>query len=421
MLCSTDDLDIQTLKISEEKALSSSSESKSENQPIRRPDQGGTLSVRRISLLVNHFPLHFDEERTIIHYDVDVKHVPSNGNVPMKTKLRKSEMRFIKDQLFTGDQLLKTAYDGEKNIFSAVPLPTGQFTVKILEGEDVRSGSYTFTIKFVNELRLSKLNDYIRGNLSYVPRDALQGMDLVMKENPLRKRIFVGRSFFSPRNENNLGVGLTAYKGFQQSLKPTSGGLTLCLDYSTLAFRKPWPVIEFLKEHIPGFRGVNDVKRLRWEINNALKGLKVRVNHRRTKQKYTIAELTQEDTRDIYFNLDDPEGRAPPQRTSLVTYFEDKWGKIIMHQNIPCLELGKSQKSNKVPMEFCELVEGQRYPNEGLDKDTAIFLKKLTLAKPWDRRNTICEMVRAEDGPCGYVILIFFLGFKYAFMCLQNP
>ncbi|KAK4440323.1 protein argonaute 2 [Sesamum alatum] len=412
-----DELGAQKFKISEQKALPSSSERKENQiQAIRRPDKGGSISIRSIRLLVNHFPVHFDPERTIIHYDVDVKPLSSNDNRLGNKTLRKSDMRLIREKLFSGNRLfqnLDAGYDGEKNIFSLVHLPTGQFKVEFSEGEEIKSGSYMFTIKFVNELKLSKLNDYIKGILPYIPRDILQGMDLVMKENPSRRRISVGRSFYSSeyRREDDLSCGVAAYRGFQQSLKPTSQGLALCLDYSVLSFRKPWPVIEFLKEHLnPQFRGVNDVKRLRQDINNALKGLKVRVTHRRTKQKYTIAGLTEEDARDSSFQLVDPEGRNPPEMIRLVKYFKDKWDKDIMYQNIPCLELGTEKKSNKVPMEFCVLVEGQRYPKEHLDKDVAIFLKKLSLPKPWDRKRTINEMVRAEDGPCGPVTRDFGIG-----------
>lgn len=61
-------------------------------------------------------------------------------------------------------------------------------------------------------------------------------------------------------------------------------------------------------------------------------------------------------------------------------------------------------------MEFCVLVEGQRYPKEDLDKDTALFLKNISLARPQDRRQAICEMVRAGDGPCGAVTRNFDIG-----------
>ncbi|GFQ05617.1 protein argonaute 2 [Phtheirospermum japonicum] len=400
---SADVIDIRPLKISEEKPQDNQIE------VIRRPDKGGTMAIRSVKLLVNHFPVRFNPQSTILHYDVDVK--PSNEN-GAKKKLRKSEMSLIKDKLFSENDrlkacaLLKTVYDSEKNIFSAVPLPTGTFPVEIEEGEDVKRGSYTFTIKLVNELKLSKLRDYLSGNCLSIPRDILQGMDLVMKDNPSRRRIGVGRSFYSNQywNNDDLGSGVAAYRGFQQSLKPTSRGLTLCLDYSVIAFRKPWPVLEFLKEHIGGFKGANDVKRFGREVYNALKGLKVTVTHRRTKQKYIVGGLSNEDASDVYFDQIDPEGVNPPRRTSLVDYFREKWGKNIMYPNIPCLELGRSaSKSNKVPMEFCVLVEGQRFPKENLDRNAGMFLKDLSLAKPWDRRSNINEMVGADDGPCGAV------------------
>lgn len=399
----------------------SSGSKESQIQPIKRPDRGGTVSIRSIDLVVNHFPVAFDKQGTIFHYNVDVKFLPSNGGAPLKKALRKSELRFIKDLLFPGDELLRTAYDGEKNIFSAIRLPEGQITANVPEGEDVKSGSYSVAIKLVNELKLSKLHDYLRGNLSCIPRDTLQGMDLVMKENPFRTRIIVGngRGFYKWREE--LGGGLAAYKSLNQSLKPTLQGLSLCLDYSILAMRKPLPVLDFLKEHIPGFRGADDVKRLRKEVERALQGLKVTVTHRRTKQKYTIARLNPKDACETSFELIDPEGVNPPRRTALLDYFRNKWGKEVTYQNIPCLDLARNPDNpNSVPMEYCVLVEGQVYSKDELDKDTALFLKRLTLAKPWDRREAINTMVRAEDGPNGYVILISFLSFQYCLTCLLH-
>ncbi|CAI9788027.1 unnamed protein product [Fraxinus pennsylvanica] len=274
-------VDIQSLKISERQHISSHSEStENRTMPIKRPDRGGSLAIRTIPLLVNHFPVNFNPDATIIHYDVDVKAVASPGDRFVKKSVSKSDLRLIREKLFSsGDSrfpLLKTAYDGEKNIFSAVTLPTGEFKVELSDGEDSKIRSYLFTIKFVNELKLSKLKDYLMGNLSNIPRDILQGMDLVMKDNPSRNRIPVGQSFYSPnyRAGDDLQHGLAAYRGFQQSLRPTSQGLTLCLDYSVLAFRKPLPVLEFLKEHVRGFNGVNDVTKLRQQVIGALKLLK---------------------------------------------------------------------------------------------------------------------------------------------------
>ncbi|THF99528.1 hypothetical protein TEA_002980 [Camellia sinensis var. sinensis] len=401
--------DVQSLEISEKKPQLSIPESSDKRiVPIRRPDRGGTLAVRSTRLFANHFPVRFNPESTIMHYNVDIKPNTTPGSRAAKRPIPKSDLRLIREKLFSDDPTRfpeqMSAYDGEKNIFSAMPLPEGNSVVVLSGGEDVASRSYTFTIQLVNKLKLSKLNDYLRGMLSYIPRDILQGMDLVMKENPCQHRISVGRSFYSKefRPRDDLGYGIAAYRGFQQSLKPTSQGLALCLDYSVLAFRKRLPVIDFLVENVEGFR-VNDMKRSRRDVMRALKGLKVHVTHRVTKQKYIVAGLTNQNARDITFTLEDPEGENPPREIGLIEYFREKHNKEIKYQDMPCLDLGKNNRKNYVPLEFCVLLEGQRYPKEQLDKETALFLKKISLPQPRERKNTIYEMVRSQDGPCGDV------------------
>ncbi|XP_059658080.1 protein argonaute 2-like [Cornus florida] len=397
--------DIQSIKISEQRPPSSSISGSTDKKlvPVQRPDKGGRNSIRAVNLLVNHFPVQFNPETIITHYDVDVK--PEVTFKGRSEKIPKYKLQMIREKLFSDDptrfQLAMTAYDGSKSIFSAVSLPTGKFIVDLSEGEDVKRASYIVTINAVNELKFCKLKDYLCGNLSSIPRDVLQGMDVVMKENPSRNRVSLGRSFYPTKfnKEDDLGGGIAAMRGFQQSLKPTSQGLALCLDYSVLAFRKRLPVIDFLKEHLWGF-SLNDFRRWRRDVIGVLKDLRVTVTHRVTKQRFKIAGLTDQDTRAITFDEIDPEGTIPPRKTSLVDYFRRKYGKEIIYQDIPCLNLGKN-KQNYVPMEFCILLEGQRYPKEDLDKNAGLFLKELSLAKPNIRRNAICEMVRAEDGPCG--------------------
>ncbi|KAJ6339389.1 hypothetical protein OIU77_007370 [Salix suchowensis] len=142
----------------------------------------------------------------------------------------------------------------EKNIFSAVSLPTGTFKVQFSEADDARPRSYLFTIKLVNELELRKLKDYLEGTLRSIPRDILQGMDVVVKEHPTRTMVPVACSFHSVRDHQiHLGHGIIASRGCQHSLKPTSQGIALCLNYSVLPFHEPVSVIKFLTKHIDGF------------------------------------------------------------------------------------------------------------------------------------------------------------------------
>ncbi|XP_055802748.1 protein argonaute 2 [Solanum dulcamara] len=406
-------VDLGSLKITEQSPSSPPESYKEKRVPVARPDTG-KISVKSIGLLANHFPVRFNPQTTIMHYDVDIQQ-KAGENRPVKKLTNNAVLHMIREKLCADDPtrfpIDKTAYDGKKNIFSAVQLPTGCFTVNCSDGDDANGRSYGVTIKLVAELKLCKLKEYLSGNLSYIPRDILQGMDLVMKENPSRCRVSVGRSFYSNEHlaEHDFGFGVAAYRGFQQSLKPTTGGLALCLDYSVLALRKPMPVLDFLREYLGEPNEITFRKNIR-AAKVALVGLKVRVIHRRTSQKFLIKQLTDCKTREITFPLEDPEGRDPPRDVFLVDYFRDKYQREIRFKDFPSLDIGKGNKKNYVPMEFCVLVEGQRYPKEDLDKDTALFLKNLSLARPQHRRETICEMVRAEDGPCGAVTRNFEIG-----------
>lgn len=379
---------------------------------MKRPDRGGAHAVRWFPLLVNHFPVRFDQNTIIRHYDVDIKQEVSSKDRIVKKPVQKSELRSIREKLFADDPtrfpLQKTAYDGEKNIFSAVPLPSGHFKVELSdgEGEDRKCRSYVFTIQLVNEVRLSKLKSYLNAEVMDIPREILQSMDLVMKENPSRHRITFGRSSYPReyRRGDDLRCGVAAFRGFQQSLKPTSQGLAMCLDYSVMALRKRMPVIDYLKENVPGFRGVHDVWLMIGDVTKALKGLKVTVIHRITKQKYTVAGLTKVSARELSFDLEDPEGKDPPMKVGLLSYFLEKYHKDIEYKDIPCLDVGKNKRKNYLPMEFAVLAEGQRYQKDQLSKvsNTALPLfRNISMPPPKERKETICEMVRSNDGPCG--------------------
>ncbi|KAF2546759.1 hypothetical protein F2Q70_00021426 [Brassica cretica] len=390
----------QVASSSSDKKVQVVSSSSARKEPMKRPDKGGVVAVRRVNLLVNHFQVNINPQSVIRHYDVEIK-----GENPTK-KISRFELSMVRDKLFTDNPhqfpFAMTAYDGQKNIFSAAELPTGSYKVDFPKTDETRARSYTFTIKQVNELKLHDLKEYMSGGSSFNPREVFQGMDVVMKEHPSKCMITVGKSFFTRETERDeeLGYGIAAAKGYRHTLKPTQQGLSLCLDYSVLAFRKSMSVIEYLKLYFdwPDLRQFRNARR---NVEKELTGLKVTVTHRKNKQKLTIVGLSREDTKDIKFDVIDPEGNEPPRRTSIVEYFRIKYGRDIVHKDIPCLDLGKNGRQNLVPMEFCVLVEGQVYPKDDLDKNSALWLKKLSLVNPRQRKDNILKMIKSKEGPSG--------------------
>jgi len=278
----------------------------------------------------------------------------------------------------------------------------------------MRGRSYTFIIKQVKELKLLDLQAYIDGRSTFIPRDVLQGMDVVMKEHPSKRMITVGKRFFSTRLEIDFGYGVGAAKGFHHTLKPTVQGLSLCLNSSLLAFRKAIPVIEYLKLYFEWTNMRHEFRRA--DVERVLIGLKVTVNHRKNKQKFIIDGLSKDNAKDIEFDFIDHAGNQPPRKISIVEYFKEKYAKDIDHKDIPCLNLGKKGRENFVPMEFCNLVEGQIFPKEKLYRDSAAWLKELSLVTPQQRLENINKMIKSSDGPRGYV----YKRFLYLFFGLMT-
>ncbi|KAL2929832.1 Protein argonaute 2 [Bienertia sinuspersici] len=122
-------------------SLNLSGDTSQSKVPITRPNYGG-VATRYVNNLVNHFPVHFNPESAIRHYDIDVK--VDMGPTKSPVKVSKANLSLIMEILFLDyPEFPKemTTFDGEKNVFSAVPLPTRIFTVNLSPEEDGSSSS----------------------------------------------------------------------------------------------------------------------------------------------------------------------------------------------------------------------------------------------------------------------------------------
>lgn len=385
--------------------------------PMKRPDGGGKVCERQMELLVNHFKLEFNPNVNIFHYDIDIRlEKPQNPNAVVRVS--KSDAVSVRNKLFWEEPssfpISKTAYDGEKNIYSAVELPTGKFKLTISEGEEMRPRTYTVSINLVKTLQLGVLDACLKGTGQSVPRDILQAMDIVMRENPSRTQITMGRKFYSKSSDPNrdknsdrsrgIGDGIIACRGSKQSLKVTSQGLSLCADYTVMPFRKPLPVLEFLRENLniqfDEWMPLNE--NLIGKVARALEGLKVTLTHRNTTQKFKVMGLTELKTSSITFHLKEADNASLERKVTLVNYYVEKYNRYIRYKNLPCLDFSKGRMKNYVPMEFCVLVEGQRYPKDDLSKDAEKKLRNMSLVGPMERKQRICDTVNSANyGPCG--------------------
>ncbi|CAI0400263.1 unnamed protein product [Linum tenue] len=364
--------------------------SKSVRFPIR-PGKGTVGS--RCVVKANHFFAELPD-KDLHQYDVTITPEVTSRGVN----------RAVMNQLVTlyryshlGERL--PAYDGRKSLYTAGPLPftSKEFRITLIDEDDGTGGQrrereFKVVIKLAARADLHHLGLFLQGKQADAPQEALQVLDIVLRELPNVNYTPVGRSFYHPDigRRQPLGEGLESWRGFYQSIRPTQMGLSLNIDMSSTAFIEPLPVIEFVTQLLNrdvSSRPLSDADRVK--IKKALRGVKVEVTHRgNMRRKYRISGLTSQATRELTFPVDE---RGTMK--SVVEYFYETYGFVIQHTQWPCLQVGNQQRPNYLPMEVCKIVEGQRY-SKRLNEKQITALLKVTCQRPKERENDIIETVR---------------------------
>ncbi|GLJ52618.1 hypothetical protein SUGI_1119890 [Cryptomeria japonica] len=355
-----------------------------------RPGMGKTGT--RCIVKANHFFAQLPD-KDLHQYDVSITpEVTSRGvNRAVMEQLVKQYQ-----ETHLGRRL--PAYDGRKSLYTAGPLPfaSKEFTINLQDEEDGLGGQrrdrqFKVVIKFAAHADLHHLGQFLAGRQADAPQEALQVLDIVLRELPTHRYSPVGRSFYSPNlgRRQQLGEGLESWRGFYQSIRPTQMGLSLNIDMSSTAFIEPLNVIDFVAQLLNrdmGSRPLSDADRIK--IKKALRGVKVEVTHRANmRRKYRISGLTSQPTRELTFPVDD-QGTMK----SVVEYFQETYGFTIQHTSLPCLQVGNQQRPNYLPMEVCKIVEGQRY-SKRLNERQITALLKVTCQRPKDREMDILQTV----------------------------
>ncbi|XP_019099422.1 PREDICTED: protein argonaute 1 isoform X4 [Camelina sativa] len=369
------------------------SSSKAYKFPMR-PGKG--QSGKRCIVKANHFFAELPD-KDLHQYDVTITpEVTSRG-------VNRAVMKRLVDsyrESHLGKRL--PAYDGRKSLYTAGPLPfvSKEFRITLLDEEEGAGGQrrereFKVVIKLAARADLHHLGLFLEGKQADAPQEALQVLDIVLRELPTSRYTPVGRSFYSPDigRKQSLGDGLESWRGFYQSIRPTQMGLSLNIDMSSTAFIEASPVITFVCDLLNrdiSSRPLSDADRVK--IKKALRGVKVEVTHRgNMRRKYRISGLTAVATRELTFPVDERNTQK-----SVVEYFHETYGFRIQHTQLPCLQVGNSNRPNYLPMEVCKIVEGQRY-SKRLNERQITALLKVTCQRPIDREKDILRTVQLNN------------------------
>ncbi|CAN6471916.1 unnamed protein product [Victoria cruziana] len=376
---------------------------------------------QRIPLMANHFAVRrpTNMDACFFHYSVyvtseDARAVESKG---FGRKVMDKVQQTYSSELCNKD----FAYDGEKCLFTYGELPKKKlnFTV-ILEkssargvGDVIGSGSpsegerkrmkrggrsqkFDVEISYASKIPLRQIEAAMRGDES--GQDALRILDIILRQNAAKKGcLLVRQSFFhdDSRNFVDIGGGVVGCRGFHSSFRPTQGGLSLNIDVTTTMILKPGPVLNFLLEN----QNVRDPFRIDWlKARRMLKNLKIRTEH--NSMEFKITGLSEHPCNQQYFSLRLKNGSNPDAQESIeITVYEyfrkEKGLELKESASLPCIDVGRPNRPNYIPIELCSLLSLQRYTKSLSSQQRASLVEK-SRQKPQERKKTLTDAMRSN-------------------------
>ncbi|KAL1221220.1 Protein argonaute 6 [Cardamine amara subsp. amara] len=386
----------------------------------------------RIQLCTNHFNVSI-RQPNVVFYQYSVNITTENGD----DVEGKGIGRRIMNQLcktYSSDHLdgKFLAYDGDKILYTIGPLPQNAFDFKVsLEGSFSKrsddgspSGiskrskrsllprSYQVHIHYAARIPLKTVLVSERGASSTPERssqDALRVLDIVLRQQAAERGcLLVRQAFFhNDRNPIEVGGGVIGIRDFHSSFRPTHEGLSLNIDVSTTMILQPGPVIKFLLAN----QSVQSPQQIDWtKAGKMLKHLRVKALHRN--MEFKVIGLSPKPCNQQLFLMKIKDGERAGQTTEVTVYdyFKNTYFDPVLSAYFPCLDVGKPNRPNYLPMEFCHLVSLQRYTKALSVRQRASLVEK-SRQKPLERIKTLNDAMytyRYDEDPfmagCGITI-----------------
>ncbi|XP_068705532.1 protein argonaute-2-like isoform X1 [Montipora foliosa] len=329
-------------------------------RPPKRPSHG-TVG-RPIKLRANFFQMNISPKLTYLyHYDVEI--IPNKCPKVVKRDVVNQIIQKYKKETFQGHE---PAFDGEKNLISAKELPSPVELSVVLPGEDGgKDRTFKVKIQFAASVSLVALKAFLDGKQNgKMAQDAVQALDIVLRQIPSTRFTPIGRSFFPFNGRGRpIGEGCEVQFGFYQSVRPSEWKAMLVnIDVSAKGFYKSQPVIDFLCETLdinPGYLEDRRFQIDKEKFKKAISGVRIETTHVQTmKRKYTVWEVSGQSADRLQFDIED-ETTGRRSKTTVAQYFYDRYRIQLNYPHLPCLKVGQ-KKDRYLPMEVCTIIPCQK-------------------------------------------------------------
>ncbi|RIA93562.1 Piwi domain-containing protein [Glomus cerebriforme] len=351
---------------------------------VKRPGLG--RQGRLIKIKTNYFEVKFLPNFDIYHYDIII--IPE---VPPSLNRKIFQTAAERTSYFGG---ISPVFDGRRNIYTANPLPFDNvttFDVTIPEDNGVSAGrrpprSFKIIIRKVDIINMEELQRFLDGRcpISNNIITGIMAFNVLINNKPSILYNKIGDSFYINQDSQPLYGGIEAWQGYFQSIRPTPGKMMINIDLRTTFFYESGNLVQLIAK-ILNRKSVKDLKisdRDHIKLEKFLKNLKIYTTSLGSRRRMKITKLTKTSASNTKFDIDG-------QQIDIASYFQNIYNLSLQYPFLPCVV---ARNKTFLPMELCNVVNGQHYMHKLNNKQTADSLK-FTCKPPSARANKI------EKGP----------------------
>jgi eukaryotic translation initiation factor 2C len=357
---------------------------------------------------VNAYQVMKHPQMKIHQYDVII------GNGAEKRIVQRKVWKSKARSAATGPEML---YDGSRLGWSL----KFHNDIRVMVDLDVEEGLppspdgrnvFRLHIKKTKDLNPSIIQAFLDGKveMSDDVAEAIMFMDHLLRETPSNSPLFVAvrRSLFKRQGQRaDLGGSIEVWRGIYQSMRLAQGHkLIINLDVANSCFWKPQSLLSAIVNKWREVRDPNDLaNRIKAQdrsgrlpnefhrnLNKSFKGIEVKAVYKGNlmpNKTWKILRIDSANANEHRIEWKDPNTKkGTGEMISLAQYFRRKYNLTVQHSNLPLVEMTK--KNVRFPLEFLQVLEGQRYAQK-LDETQTANMIKFAVSRPAQRLQSINE------------------------------
>ncbi|CAG8650047.1 1091_t:CDS:10, partial [Rhizophagus irregularis] len=380
----------------------------------KRPDYGKT--GRHTHVLTNYFEVKKIANKPYLEkYDISMKLIiqqrpEGEGNqrrrAPKQPKQQKQLPVHVQRMVF--QQLEKqerngwfkgigVVFDGNTTLYSTDLLrlnspDSGNTSVSLKDDQDSRGNpmEYKVEVQKLDRVDLGELKKCLEGKemkWEYFDLVGIRGLNALIHHIPSMKYTQFGESTYLPSTRKSLGGGVELWMGWFESVRPGQDSYFVNVNTTYTVFYEPGIlsnlIPKYLNSSIPERFSQNQHDR----VTELIRGLQFRPVHRpQVNTRLKIKRLCPNNAYDIKIDMPDS-----GEKVDIYTYFQHRYNITLRHVHLVELE---GRRNDKVPIELCNVIEGQRFPVAKLTSAQRGAMIKHTALRPQENVHRINEGVQ---------------------------